>query len=129
MIRGVFITHESYFFMEKRGWSVILPLWYFKLYSTQNNMYCINIKYWMICMGSQKNIWWVLGLGPLEMKMGLGALPGPKHVELKRESSSSRGCWGARPPPRVVALSHPCWACTLHGLELLAQAQPPWVLG
>jgi hypothetical protein len=45
-IHGVFIAHESYPFMKMRGCSVILHLWYFKLYYTQNNTYWINIKYW-----------------------------------------------------------------------------------
>jgi len=53
----------------------------------------------------------VLGLGPLEMKMGLGALPKPKHVEL--ELTGVLGCTpttkGSGPITPILGL-HPTWA-------------------
>jgi hypothetical protein len=41
----IYLSHESCSFIERRGWNVILFLWYFKLYSTQNNTYCTSAKY------------------------------------------------------------------------------------
>jgi len=52
---GVFITHESYHFVEKRGWNVILPFKYFDLYFTKNNTYLININHWVTGVESWKN--------------------------------------------------------------------------
>jgi hypothetical protein len=43
-IHDLFITHESCSFVDRRGWIIILPLWYFKLYYTRNNMYKISKK-------------------------------------------------------------------------------------
>jgi hypothetical protein len=66
-IYGVFITHKSYYFMVRRGLSVILPLWYFELYFTQNNTYLINIKYRETRIESWENTQGVLGADSLEL--------------------------------------------------------------
>jgi hypothetical protein len=86
-IYGVFITHKSYYFMVRRGLSVILPLWYFELYFTQNNTYLINIKYQETRIESRENTQGVLGADPLKMRNG------------SRHAVWTQACWawGALP--------------------------------
>ena len=68
----------------------------------------------------------------LEVRVGPGALPVPKHARLRHDNSSPRGRWGAYPVLGVhvldrclghcMASMHPCRE---YGLGLLARAHVP----
>jgi hypothetical protein len=61
--------------------------------------------------------------------LGLGCAPEPEYLRLGCRSPSPHACWGARRAPRMLGMSCPRWACALQGLELLARAQAPCVMG
>ena len=149
---GVFITHESCHFVERKDWSVISPLWYFELYYTQNNTYWIDIKYRGTRTWFRKKIYgecwaWVRCPSPLEVKLDPGVLLEPKHTELGCDSSSPRGPGGACPvnwmgihalsecPVHYIAPMHgararatypsPCSWCV--GLSYHARANVSWI--
>jgi hypothetical protein len=104
-------------------WSVILPLWYFELYFTQNNMYWISINTEGPVWGPRKNLWRVLGSGkvpelkharlghdspnPWEVKVDSGVHLGPKHIELVCDNPSPwkvKMCSNALPGPKHATL-------------------------
>jgi hypothetical protein len=104
-IHDLFITHESCSFVDRRGWIIILPLWYFKLYYTRNNMYKISKKYWGTRVRSQKNSLTNVGLAKR------------CSSSLKRKNASISAtwihvcwAWGVHPEPVLGSMLR--WACS-----------------